>query len=347
MISSQDVSFVVQGPIWRKATDDWPAERTESVLESIRHHFPDAEIILSTWANSDIQGLDFDQVVMSADPGSVPWDLERTTPNNVNRQIVSTMAGLRIATRTYAVKLRSDVAIKNRGFIDTFLRFQTLERRKEYSLFGNRIVIPTLFSRNPRFGHPLPLTYHPSDLFSFGHLPDLLKLWDIPLASEDQVLRKYEKQPKPLVYPAHVVCQYTPEQYIWLTSLRNAGKHVECEHFLDCRENVILESEKWIANNFIIDNEKQLGIEIPKRFGNNFPHTVYTKLDWLSLNKNNFNFRKHHEIHQKFNLGLRKLLHHYFIIRYGFGKIFRRFFRPVVRTLWSAFKRMRNSVLGS
>jgi hypothetical protein len=61
-INSSELSFVVQGPIYQDITD--------KVCESIREYFPECEIVLSTWEGSSIEGLKYDKVVFSKDPGS-------------------------------------------------------------------------------------------------------------------------------------------------------------------------------------------------------------------------------------------------------------------------------------
>ena len=48
MINSKDISVVVQGAIDK--------ENTPKCLESIRKYLPDAEIILSTWEGSEVEG---------------------------------------------------------------------------------------------------------------------------------------------------------------------------------------------------------------------------------------------------------------------------------------------------
>ena len=105
MTLSKDISVVVQGPIH---TQD---NLTKRVLESVRTHLPDAELILSTWKGSQIDGLDCDVLLLNDDPGAI-------NGYNVNRQIVSTRNGLQKATRTYAVKLRTDMQLTGTGFID-------------------------------------------------------------------------------------------------------------------------------------------------------------------------------------------------------------------------------------
>ncbi|MFN3393310.1 MAG: WavE lipopolysaccharide synthesis family protein, partial [Candidatus Thermochlorobacter sp.] len=100
IVETSDISIVVQGPIVSNK-DFYPNGWTNEALRRMRIHFPGAEIILSTWKGSNVDGLDYDVVVFNDDPGSA---MSRNRPYNVNRQIVSTKNGLAKASRKYALK---------------------------------------------------------------------------------------------------------------------------------------------------------------------------------------------------------------------------------------------------
>lgn len=51
-----------------------------------------SEIVLSTWKNDDVSGLDYDKLVLSEDPGD-------NSICNINRQIVSRLAWIKLASR--------------------------------------------------------------------------------------------------------------------------------------------------------------------------------------------------------------------------------------------------------
>lgn len=55
VVSKHDISVVVQGAI--------DPHLTPMCLQSIRKHLPGAEIILSTWQNSRVDGLNYDKLV--------------------------------------------------------------------------------------------------------------------------------------------------------------------------------------------------------------------------------------------------------------------------------------------
>lgn len=249
MISSKDISVVVQGPVQHQ--DDL----TKCVLESVRKHLPYAELILSTWKGSDVSELNYDVLLLNDDPGAI------NKTNNVNRQIVSTRNGLQKATRRYAVKLRTDTLLTGTGFLDAFDRYP--ERRDDFKVFKHKVVIPNLYTRNPsRIVPHNPLYFfHPSDIFQFGLREDLLLLWDIPLASANS--------------------KSVPEQYIWTSCLRKTFQNIDYFH-LNLREQLRI-SEISIINNFQIEKIEFLGIQLLSRLMRHIPYSCYTSKDISTL----------------------------------------------------------------
>ena len=171
MVLINDISVVVQGPIH---TQD---NLTKRVLESVRTHLPNAELILSTWKGSKVDGLDCDILLLNEDPGALE---KQPISRNLNRQIVSTRNGIMASTRIFVLKLRTDCMLSGKGFLSFFEKFPN--RNPKYSVFKNRVVTITLYSRNPRCYLYL---FHPSDISQFGKREDLLLNWDIPLLSQE------------------------------------------------------------------------------------------------------------------------------------------------------------------
>ncbi len=101
-IDTKEITFVVQGPVEKKATS--------LCLQSIRNSFPNSRIVLSTWAGSHTDGLEYDSVVYSEDHGAAVCDLNNVNCN-INRQILSSKAGLEIVKTKYVAKVRSDLII--------------------------------------------------------------------------------------------------------------------------------------------------------------------------------------------------------------------------------------------
>ena len=178
-VNIEDISFVVQGPII--------SDFTKKVCESIRALAPNAEIVLSTWEGSALEDLEYDIVVENKDPGCFKLILPEVMDNgsdeyvmNVNRQIISTINGLKRATKKYACKLRSDLQLKNLSFIEYYKKYDAPIKYPYNKYINHRVV--TLPAANPERCIPCP--FYLCDWFFFGLREDLINIWDIPLVSE-------------------------------------------------------------------------------------------------------------------------------------------------------------------
>ncbi len=101
-MSDADLSFVIQGPVLAPPHGD-----TASLVAAIRHGFPRAEIVISTWTGQPVEGVSAGaQVVRSMDPGPATGVPPKAA--NLRRLITSTSAGLDACSRAFVVKLRSD-----------------------------------------------------------------------------------------------------------------------------------------------------------------------------------------------------------------------------------------------
>lgn len=316
-VLSSDVSVVVQGPIVGGAT-------TERCLNSIRRHLPGAEIVLSTWQGADTSGLSCDLLVENEDPGALVGHHRLPLYYNVNRQIVSTLAGLKAATKPYAVKVRSDIEFTGAMFIGFFAKYP--RRCKSYEILKERVINCSVFAQNPHRHQRTP--FHPSDWFMFGLREDLIDIWDIPLAPEPETSRWFESRERPAVdiYP-HLLHRYFPEQYLWISFLR---KHQEIvfEHMWDCRPETIEASERSFANNLIFLEPGRIGIRSLKYklslddWAGLYSHSEWERLyerycspgyrvsrDWLLTAKNLYQVFRFLSPERAANVMLRRLLH--------------------------------------
>ena len=169
MISSKEISVVVQGAIDKKLTS--------KCLKSIREHLPEAEIILSTWEGSNVEGLDYDILLLNQDPGGYKHDFAiynaPRSMNNFNRQLVSTLNGIKKVNRKYILKLRTDLILTNSNFLSYWNLFES--RDSEYTLFKHRVLCSSIYSRENscQSGTGFPTPFHPSDFWFFGLATDL------------------------------------------------------------------------------------------------------------------------------------------------------------------------------
>lgn len=246
MIKSSEISVVVQGPIYKEAT--------QKCLNSIREILPEAEIILSTWEDSDTQGLDYDIVIFNKDPGSTP--LFRNNPknvqNNMNRQILSAKEGIKKAKRKYCLKYRSDLELKNDKFLNFFGKYK--ERNSNWKILKERVI--TNYAT-----HPYYRAFHPTDLTCFGLTEDVIKIWDIPL-SDDYNSNYFlnNSYPEIVQSPFHpIVPKIGAEMYIWTSFLKkytNEFEDFDFRHNWDGRKENVLLTELTIANNLLVLDRK-------------------------------------------------------------------------------------------
>lgn len=253
-IDTADISVVVQGAIDK--------HNTKLCLNSIRTHIPGAEIILSTWEGSDTDGLDYDILQLSKDPGGVVDKFYKDFTNNTFRQLVSTQKGVNQANRKYILKTRSDLIFKSNSFLNYFDDFNV--RDSEYAFFQHRVLFPSFFSKKfcstadiERENQPLP--FHVSDWLAFGLSEDIRYLYDIPLPEEPLNTWYLEVNPYETVKLNILNCshRYSPEQYIFFHACKKAFPQIEFDHYMAYDRINIEWSEKLIANNCIILNPYQ------------------------------------------------------------------------------------------
>lgn len=263
MIESKDISFVVQGAINKK--------ETPKCLKSIRKYFPNAEIILSTWEDSDISDLDYDIVVLNQDLGAVIIEefSHKIVYNNMNRQLLTTKEGLKKASRKYAMKLRSDLIITTDKFLEYFDKFP--ERTQNYNLFKRKILAPALFTRfDYRFGKQykkLTTPFHISDWWLFGLREDIETYFLDTKPADEPYFTKYfeQKENEHKISPyGKIKFKFAPEQYFGYECFSRNYDDIYMEDAADCTDELMEKSRECLVNNFIILEYKQSGIYLNK-----------------------------------------------------------------------------------
>lgn len=280
-IKDTDISVVVQGAI--------DEINTPICLNSIRKQLPNCEIILSTWDGSNVERLNYDKVIFNKDPGN--FDMSPHEKNNVERQIISTVSGLKQSSRLYVLKIRSDISLDHKGFIKYFNKFCNYD--DEWHFLNRRIIIPNMVTRDPRYWES-PMC--PSDWCSFGLREDMLSLWDNNFLTEKD---KYwfENKPKPELvkkFYSHLIARYNPEQIIWIGFI-SKFKKIHADHMFDINNKSIEETLKSYANNLIILSEKQFGIKFLKKMRIGADRwRVMTYIDFLKIYNSFSNGRKYY-----------------------------------------------------
>lgn len=271
-VNSKDISVVVQGAIHDKYT--------KICLNSIRKYLPESEIVLSTWKGSNLEGLSFDRLVLSDDPGCEIMDDKYGVPNNVNRQIVSSRYGILNTSRNYVLKLRSDIKLTGNSFLNYFDSDKYVHDQN--SIFKRRILICNFYTSNPRKTNFL---FHPSDWVSFGLKSDVLNLWDVELQIEPDSSRYFKKIEKAIdkdPCPSWLT-RYIPEQYVWISCLAKNGVKLDFDHYYDFTERKLIQSEKLMVSNFmVLDYGTQYDIAFLKYDPSiHVPENQYNHYHWL------------------------------------------------------------------
>ena len=254
-----DITVVIQGA--------YSAELTPIAVSSAKRFLPGAKVILSTWEGSEVPDLGC-EVIYSKDPGG--------TFGNVNRQIVSTMAGLKAAKTKYALKMRADFELCGRGFLEMFGRFE--KRADNMKLLDERVVCYG-WAYRPR--HKNKRLFHPGDFYYFGLRSDIMKIFSIPLYPAPG-----EKTPEGLDLGNG---DYSAEQYIWHTFLKTNG--VKLGGIYEDAHNIALRemSELSCTNNLVLTTYPEFSIRTNKdslrknNFGINVTSCGFR--DWLKLYK--------------------------------------------------------------
>lgn len=262
VINDQDISIVVQGPVLMESAYNITHETTKTVCARVRKLFPKSEIILSTWHGAHSDGISYDKLVLNDDPGAV-WFLYRDENSrlNTNRLIVSTINGIKAATRKYVLKLRSDLFVGSKSFLEFFDQFPSYD--DSHKCVQSRILAFSIHSlrRERNLGMEAHRPYHISDWAYFGYREDLYNLYDVPLVNEPEFSQYFLHHRKyfPDLFPARL-WRMSPEEYITSSFFKKFFPYINYEHTQDTSHDNIKHSERLIANNFIVLDQTQFSL---------------------------------------------------------------------------------------
>lgn len=264
MKNGENVSVIIQGPIHGQPGDPIEAQLTRRVTASARQFLPAAEVILSTWKGANADGLDYDTIIYNDDPGAVPLNDTslKHISNNLNRQLVSTSAGLSRATCQFAIKLRTDCP---------FLRsvdFHPIEegtRDPAWTILEQPVIALNIVTRHPL---RLPVLFHLSDIFHAGLLTDLRTIWNIPLVEEPGFTRALASMGRPAInaFPTHdTSMRCGPEQYLMECLAQRKTPALRLNHTSDGSVEKLFLWLRVLANNFRVFTPQETGVELPER----------------------------------------------------------------------------------
>lgn len=256
-MKSSDISVVIQGPISEKNSNNKIG--TSEICNKIRELFPESEIILSTYVNSDITGINADKIYLSQDPGAVKFAEGNEKTNNLNRMLVSSKVGVQAATRKFILKIRSDMIPSHKNFTSHWERLSV--NPKNYGIFSKQVLAYPIYSLQfEGQKRKMPKPFHVSDWAFFGLSDDIKFLFDIPLVDEPYYSRYFYNHDKISfdTLPS-VKWKYSPEQYLFYTALRKKYS-IKFKNKQDYNKKNINISRISVFNNFLFIDPDMWGL---------------------------------------------------------------------------------------
>lgn len=282
MIENKDISVVFQGPLFF----DKEISLTNKCLETVRTVLPGAEIVLSTWKGEKIESIDpenVDILLLNEDPGTFSPRPDLAGSNNV-RQIVSTRNGIAATTRKFVLKMRADNFLFHDGFKKHFGVYQ--KRCSEFRILEERVLTLAFGTVNPR---RCVGCYWFCDWVQFGLRSDVKNIWDVPLPTK----RAIDEQDETLEGRSYAAHLQLNEIYIWSSFLRK-NVSFRYQHIKECSDYAICNTELSFANNLVLLELAQFGVESVKNFNRQeiwkkqnvlFWAMCYSHMEWLELYK--------------------------------------------------------------
>ncbi|RWX56587.1 WavE lipopolysaccharide synthesis family protein [Photobacterium chitinilyticum] len=250
---NSDITFLVQGPI---------RDRTKESLESIRKYCPESRVILSTWQGEDTSGLEYDELVLNEDPGSLKIFLDDDVVNyeNTNRQIYSVSNAISHVKTEYCVKTRTDIEFTSDNFI-TFYKDNYLKycRDSDNTILKQRVLISSINTPNPNCF--LQFVCQVSDWFFFGLTEDLKKIWCQDLISQSDYYHNEDNVPDRKYKNGFYFGRFSSEQLITLGFIK--GHHEDLPtYFRD--KNFVDFTNRLLSSEFIVAEPNRIGFTFLK-----------------------------------------------------------------------------------
>ncbi|MHA3893501.1 WavE lipopolysaccharide synthesis family protein [Acinetobacter sp. GXMZU3951] len=271
---------MIQGPIYSQYN-------IEDHVYAMRNILSESEFILSTNDEYIDKNSLFDCIIYNEDIDALPTlKFNQLSKNNINKQIISSLSGIKKATRPLVLKIRTDQFLNKIYFLEIWNNLKDINRKT--SIGNGRILTTSLFSLNPRcFEH---MAYHISDMFLFGYKEDIQRYFSCPRYEyENAVWYEYNK---------HAIhsnknerkfrSRYAVEQWLVLNYLFNNQKFPINFHN-DISKKIIDNFEEFLVDTFIIVHPRDIGLIMPK-FERDYDSievnlSCYSTLDYLNMLK--------------------------------------------------------------
>lgn len=283
-IDTKDISIVIQGAVDLIATP--------KCVQAAKESFPGAEIILSTWKNSNVVEIDVDKILYNSDPGGIKCS---HAIDNTNRQIISSRNGVNHATKQYILKIRSDCCIKSPKMLEFWNLYP--DRDDSFQWFEHRVIMPTLYCKRMLDCYSkIPTPFHYSDWLQFGLSKDIKRIWDINtvIAKEFRDFYSAQNYMGNKLQRIWLEMKYVAETYIFYSGIKKVFPQIKYDGFADYNSENIFQSEQILFNNFILLEPNNIDIVIEKEpyrsiikdisaFRKNQPGCYYTENDFKEI----------------------------------------------------------------
>ncbi|USD65161.1 WavE lipopolysaccharide synthesis family protein [Vibrio sp. SCSIO 43136] len=282
-INLENITVVIQGPTGVMDGRDIASDATVRACQSVRQWLPGAKIIVSTWEGQPVENLDYDQLVLSSDPGAVFSgynDDGSVRMDSHNRQTVSTLAGLQAVQTQYAVKLRSDSELQSAQFVALQNQYQT---QSPAIKLKERMVMSSRFFKS--YHQSLPVLYHISDFFQFGTTEDLINFWcGYSFESFESKPEQYGVQATP--ESANTIHTEQALGLRWLSHIGYDPKPLA--HRLDVTNSEFQRWLKFTATELVILDLEDIELTLPQRLlASRFDLKELCGLEWQYLYRKN------------------------------------------------------------
>lgn len=297
-IDTKDISVVFQGLVNTKLL--------QKGIESAKKYLPGAEIIISTYKGTNVSLSGYDTVLFNEDPGCSYDDPNFNRAFNINRWIVSSVNGVKIATRKYVLKCRSDSEIVNVGFLDFWNSYSV--REDFFIQAEHKIIIPSLYTLrylgSRKNDSIIETPFHVSDWYCFGLKSDILDFVSCPLIKNlKRFARYYANKTHLIPYTKMYWCKdwlrkMAPEQYIGLCFAKRKFPEIDIKNVFTFKNFDIEFAEKFLINNFIILDPKQYGV-INNKFVSLSNH-IYILQDhiWYGIYRNHIYEKNYNRLYK-------------------------------------------------
>lgn len=252
LVEASDITVIIQGDI---------RPETGRTISSVRRILPNAKVILSTYCNEPYHAYSglVDELVLSKDPGGMPPSVKvnHAAYNNTNRQLISTQAGLARVNSRYALKMRTDCVLFERGFI------HLLEQYSDSDVEMSRLVVNSYYTRHP---HGLACyQFHVSDWFVFGLACRVQSFFSAPLMTLDAAtwFENNAHLGSSSYNARRFRARYTPEQHITVNFAGRLG-YVTPSFLNETSDEIQDAYTRFLAKEFIVAPPSQLGFSLEK-----------------------------------------------------------------------------------